>query len=88
MKEFIGMISSLSKGYAEYAFNLMSGAVNPDGVLPTFLTKLEKAGMNEIIAAANEKMEAYLADRRSKNSLSINNHAPHLSVRGNFYIQK
>ena len=32
--------AALSNVYAEYAFNLMSGAVNPDDVLPTFLSKL------------------------------------------------
>lgn len=39
----------------------MSGAVNPDDVLPEFLSKLEAAGINTFVDAANEQMNAYLA---------------------------
>ncbi len=46
--------------YAEYAFNLMSGAVNPDTVLPEFLSKLEAAGINEFVATAQAQLEAYM----------------------------
>ena len=52
--------AALANVFAEYAFNLMSGAVNPDDVLPTFLSKLEDAGINEFVAAANEQMTAYI----------------------------
>lgn len=52
--------AALANVYAEYAFNLMSGAVNPDEVLPEFLSKLEEAGVNEFVAAAQEQMDAYL----------------------------
>ncbi len=52
--------AALANVYAEYAFNLMSGAVNPDEVLPQFLSKLEEAGINEFVAAAQEQMDAYL----------------------------
>jgi len=52
--------AALANVFAEYAFNLMSGAVNPDDVLPTFLSKLEDAGINEFVAAANEQMAAYI----------------------------
>ena len=52
--------AALANVFAEYAFNLMSGAVNPDDVLPTFLSKLEDAGINEFVAAANEQMAAYV----------------------------
>lgn len=52
--------AALANVYAEYAFNLMSGAVNPDEVLPEFLAKLEEAGINEFVAAANEQMTAYM----------------------------
>ncbi len=53
-------IAALSNVYAEYAFNLMSGSVNPADVLDEFLAKLETAGINEFVAAANEQLEAYL----------------------------
>lgn len=52
--------AAIANVYAEYAFNLMSGAVNPDDVLPEFLAKLEEAGINEFVAAANEQMTAYM----------------------------
>ena len=52
--------AAISNVYAEYAFNLMSGAVNPDEVLPAFLAKLEEAGMNEFVAAAQEQLAAYM----------------------------
>ena len=54
--------AALANVYAEYAFNLMSGAVNPDEVLPEFLSKLEEAGINEFVAAANEQMAAYMGE--------------------------
>ena len=50
--------AALSNVYAEYAFNLMSGAVNPDDVLPTFLSKLEDAGINDFVGAAQEQLAA------------------------------
>ena len=52
--------AALSNVYAEYAFNLMSGAVNPDDVLPTFLSKLEDAGINDFVGAAQEQLAAYM----------------------------
>lgn len=52
--------AAIANVYAEYAFNLMSGAVNPDEVLPEFLAKLEEAGINEFVAACQEQMDAYL----------------------------
>ncbi|MDO5401371.1 MAG: extracellular solute-binding protein [Eubacteriales bacterium] len=53
--------AAIANVYAEYAFNLMSGAVNPDEVLPEFLEKLNEAGMETLVNAANEQMTAYLA---------------------------
>jgi hypothetical protein len=38
----------------------MSGAVNPDEILPVYLAKLEEAGMGALVAAANDQMAAYL----------------------------
>ena len=52
--------AALANVYAEYAFNLMSGAVNPDTVLPEFLSKLEAAGINDFVAAAQAQLEAYM----------------------------
>ncbi|MGM9605332.1 MAG: DUF3502 domain-containing protein [Faecousia sp.] len=52
--------AALANVYAEYAFNLMSGAVDPEAVLPEFLSKLEAAGINEFVAAAQAQLEAYM----------------------------
>ncbi len=53
-------VAAISNVSAEYAFNLISGAVDPATALPEFLAKLEEAGMNELEAAAQEQMAAYL----------------------------
>ena len=38
----------------------MSGAVDPEAVLPEFLSKLEAAGINEFVAAAQAQLDAYM----------------------------
>ena len=52
--------AAIANVYAEYGFNLMSGAVDPEVTLPQFLTKLEEAGINEFVAEAQAQLEAYL----------------------------
>lgn len=52
--------AAIANVYAEYAMNLMSGAVNPDDVMDDFLSKLEAAGINEFVAAAQEQVDAYM----------------------------
>ena len=52
--------AAIANVYAEYGFNLMSGAVNPDEVLPEFLAKLEEAGITALVEAANQQMADYM----------------------------
>ena len=52
--------AAIANVYAEYGFNLMSGAVDPATALPEFLSKLESAGVNEIVTGAQEQLAAYL----------------------------
>lgn len=52
--------AAIANVWAEYAFNLMSGAVDPETVLPEFLSKLESAGVNEFVAAAQTQLAAYM----------------------------
>lgn len=52
--------AAIANVYAEYGFNLMCGAVDPATALPEFLSKLDSAGANKIVAAAQEQLEAYL----------------------------
>lgn len=54
-------MAALSNVYAEYGFNIMSGAVDPDTALPEFLSKLEEAGIDKVIAGAQEQLDKYLA---------------------------
>lgn len=44
-----------------YRTSLECGAVNPDEVLPKFLSALEAAGINEIIAANQSALDAWVA---------------------------
>lgn len=52
--------AAIANVYAEYGFNLMSGAVDPATALPEFLAKLESAGVDKIVAGAQEQLNAYL----------------------------
>ena len=52
--------AAIANVWAEYAFNLMSGAVDPATELPAFLSKLETAGINEFVAEAQAQLAAYV----------------------------
>jgi len=52
--------AAIANVWAEYAFNLMSGAVDPATELPAFLSKLESAGVNEFVAEAQAQLAAYV----------------------------
>ena len=51
--------AAIANVFAEYAFGLCSGATDPAAVLAEFLQKLEAAGINEFVAAANEQLAKY-----------------------------
>lgn len=53
--------TALANVYGQYAFQLMGGATDPNTVLPEFLAKLDEAGMQTLLDAANEQLDAYLA---------------------------
>lgn len=52
--------ASIANVYAQYAMNLMSGAVDPETVLPEFLKKLEDAGINTLVEAAQKQVAEYV----------------------------
>lgn len=54
-------MAALSNVYSEYGHNIMSGAVDPDTALPEFLAKLEEAGIDKVVAGAQEQLDAYRA---------------------------
>ena len=52
--------AALGNVYAKYAFNLMSGAVDPATELPKFLEELEAAGMPTFVEAAQNQLAEFL----------------------------
>lgn len=52
--------TAIANVYAQYGFQLMAGATNPDDVLPEFLAKLDEAGMQDLVAAAQQQLVDYL----------------------------
>ena len=52
--------AAIANVYAEYGFNLMNGSVDPATALPEYLSKLESAGINNVIAGAQEQLAAYM----------------------------
>lgn len=61
VSELSNEATALANVYGQYGFQLMGGATNPDTVLPEFLAKLEEAGIQKLLDAANEQLAAYMA---------------------------
>lgn len=61
VSELTNEATALANVYGQYGFQLMGGATDPDTVLPEFLAKLEEAGIQKLLDAANEQLTAYLA---------------------------
>ena len=57
---FTNEAAAIGNVYAKYAFNLMSGAVDPATELPKFLEELEGAGMPKLIEAANAQLAEFM----------------------------
>ena len=53
--------TAIANVYAQYGFQLMAGATNPDDVLPEFLSTLDEAGMPKLVEAAQQQLADYLA---------------------------
>lgn len=53
-------IAGLANIAGEYALALSTGSIDPATKLPEFLDKLEKAGMQKVVDAANTQLEAFL----------------------------
>lgn len=49
---------------SEYRESLEYGVVNPDEILPEFISKLEAAGINEVIAEKQTQLNAWLAENK------------------------
>lgn len=61
--EFATELAALNNVKAQYIDALNTGAVNPDDVLPEFLKALEDAGINKIISAKQQQLDAWMAQQ-------------------------
>ena len=59
----ISQISAINNVLQTYRAQLAWGTVDVDSVLPQFLSELEAAGINEIIEANQEQLDAWLAEQ-------------------------
>lgn len=54
-------LAALSNVAGQYALSLSTGTVDPETVLPEFLSALESAGINTVVDEANAQLDAYFA---------------------------
>lgn len=59
--EYASQISAISNVVQTYNPQLMCGVVDVDSVLPQFISELEAAGINDVIAGNQEQLDAWLA---------------------------
>ena len=52
--------TAIANVYAQYGFQLMAGATNPDDVLPEFLSKLQDAGIDQLVESAQSQLAAFV----------------------------
>ena len=52
--------TAIGNVYAQYGFQLMAGATNPDDVLPEFLSKLQDAGIDQLVESAQSQLAAFI----------------------------
>ena len=52
--------TAIANVYAQYGFQLMAGATNPDDVLPEFLSKLSDAGIDKLVESAQSQLAAFV----------------------------
>jgi len=56
-------MGALANVAAQYALSLSTGTVDPATALPEFLEKLDAAGMQNVLDAANAQLDAYFASQ-------------------------
>lgn len=60
---FAPQISAINNVLQTYRAQLAWGTVDVDSVLPQFISELEAAGLNDVIAANQEQLDAWLAEQ-------------------------
>ena len=61
--EYTNQVSALSNVVKQYSGALYSGSGDPEELIPQFLEALDDAGINDVIAAKQEQLDAFLADK-------------------------
>ena len=54
-------VTAVNTVIKQYYISLVTGELNPDDILPTFIEELESAGINDIIADKQAQLDAWLA---------------------------
>ena len=60
--EYADQVAALNNVISQYSGALCSGSGDPDELLPQFLEALDDAGINDVIAAKQEQLDAFLAE--------------------------
>ena len=61
--EYVDQVAALNNVISQYSGALYSGSGDPDELLPQFLEALDDAGINDVIAAKQEQLDAFLAEK-------------------------
>lgn len=61
--EYENEIAALANIVKQYAGTLYSGSGDPETLIPQFLDALDGAGINDVIAAKQEQLDAWLAEK-------------------------
>lgn len=62
-EDYENEIAALTNVVKQYSVALNSGSADPEVYLPQFISALEQAGINEVIAAKQEQFDAWLASK-------------------------
>ena len=61
--EYADQVSALNNVISQYNGALSSGSGDPEELLPQFLEALDDAGIDDVIAAKQEQLDAFLAEK-------------------------
>lgn len=57
-------VSAVQNVITQYYYGLTNGELDPEEYIPVFVSELEDAGINDIIAAKQEQLDKYFADKQ------------------------
>ena len=56
-------VAAVTNVYLQYKVGLESGSVDPDKILPEFISKMKEAGIDKIVAEKQKQLDAWLAGK-------------------------